>query len=126
MKKLWTQTAREKVGTVDGLNLFFGALLGANLGTLDTLPLQEYAKLIAVLAFAVVTIRLVATSERKWYPLSGLAVYAVWLAMMVRIPSTRPEGMDNGDFMRLVTTLAIWIAAALVIEFSPTDKESSD
>ena len=45
MKSLFINTAGGKAGAVDGLNLFFGALLGANLGTLDRLRLFEYVKL---------------------------------------------------------------------------------
>lgn len=123
MKQLWTQTKREKLGTIDGINLFFGALLGTNLATLDGLELSEYAWLVALLCGTVITIRLVATSERRWYALSGLGVYAALLASMLLLPSQRPEGIDLADLQRLIVTLAIWMGSALLFEFWPTREE---
>lgn len=126
MRGLWTQTKREKLGTIDGLNLFFGALLGANLGTLDALPIGEYARLIVLLAGAVVTIRLVATSDRRWYAFTGLALYGGLLTAMLFAPERRPDGLPEADLHRLLVTLAIWIGAALLFEFWPTsDKQNA-
>lgn len=125
MERLWAQTKREKVGTIDGINLFFGALLGTNLGSLDGLGLKQYAWLVAILCGTVVAIRLVATSERRWYALSGLAAYCALLASMLLRPSQRPEGVPLEDLQRLIVTLAIWIGAALLFEFWPT-RESKE
>jgi hypothetical protein len=41
IRKLLRTTPGGKVGAVDGLNLFFGALLGANLGTMRALELRR-------------------------------------------------------------------------------------
>ena len=117
---LWAQTEREKLGSVDGINLFFGALLGANLGTLGALPLHEYVKLIALLAGLVTTIRLVSISERRLYALATLALYVVIIAVILFLPATRPEGLATGDLHRLAATLAVWVGVTLLIEYYPT------
>ena len=61
MLRRWTraatsQTGREKEALVQGTNLFFGALLGVNLGTANDLPLSVYALLVLLLAGTVGTL----------------------------------------------------------------------
>jgi len=120
MKTMWTLTKREQLGTIDGLNLFFGALLGANLGTLGTLSLYEYGVLILLLAGMVVTIRLVSTSERRIYSLALLAFYLAIVGAILFVPGLQPKGLAVADLHRLAVTLAIWVAAVLFIELYPT------
>ena len=120
MTGIWTQTKREKLGEIDGLNLFFGALLGANLGTLDALPIVEYAKLIVLLAGAVAAIRMAATSERRVFAFATLLLYVATLAGVLLVPRFKPEGMAEADLQRLVVTLAVWIGTAVIFEIYPT------
>lgn len=119
MKSLFLHTRREKAGALDGLNLFFGALLGANLGTLDGLKVLDYAHIVVLLAFTVMVLRMVSASERRGYMLALLAAYAVLLGALVAIPKLKPEGMDVADLHRLVVTLGIWVACLLVTELTP-------
>ena len=119
MRSLFTNTPGGKAGVIDGLNLFFGALLGANLGTLEPLALGEYVKVVILLAGTVVTLRLVSTSERRLYALGVLAIYALLLVAVVAIPRFHPEGMATGDLHRLIATLVIWVLFVLLSEFSP-------
>ena len=120
MNSLWSQTEREKLGSVDGINLFFGALLGANLGTVEALPLEEYVKLVVLLVGLVATLRLVSVSERRRYALATLAFYVVVVAVILFLPATRPEGLPTADLHRLAATLSIWVATTMMIEFYPT------
>ncbi len=117
---IWTFTKGEKTGTIDGISLFFGALLGANLGTLGALPLYEYVKLILLLAGMVVAIRMVSTSERRVYALATLALYVGLVAAMLFLPGLQPEGLSQADLNRLVATLAVWLGTTLLVEFYPT------
>jgi hypothetical protein len=119
MKSLFRNTAGGKAGATDGLNLFFGALLGANLGTLDRLRLVEYVWLVTVLAGTVMTVRMVSTSERRPLMLAVLSVYAALLAALVLIPDFKPKNMAVDDLYRLAATLAVWVAFVLGIELSP-------
>jgi hypothetical protein len=119
LKSFLTQTKREKIGTIDGLNLFFGALLGANLGTLDGLNLRDYVNLIFLLAGTVVALRIVSTSERRVYALLTLALYLVLLSSVMLLPGRRLNGMAEADLHRLGATVAIWVTAILLMEFWP-------
>ena len=126
MKSIWIQTRREKTGTIDGINLFFGALLGANLGTIGALPLLEYAKLIMLLAGLVMTIRLVSVSERRLYALGTLALYIALMSGVLFLPGLKPDGLATEDLHRLVATRAIWVVVTMAVEFYPTSAESGE
>ncbi len=119
-------TSEHRIGAIDGLNLFFGALLGANLGTLDGLRLVDYVKLIALLAGTVIALRLVSSVGQSRNVLILLGVYAALLASLVLIPGLQPPGLSDADLHRLAATLAIWVGVALAIEFAFSRAEPRD
>lgn len=123
---LFRSTPGGKAGAIDGLNLFFGALLGANLGTMQTtMGLLDYCKLIFVLAATVMVIRMLSTSERRAYMLFQVVMYAVLVGFFLLSPMFQPAGMGTTDLHRLAATLAIWVAFVLVTEFTPTRKDQA-
>jgi hypothetical protein len=119
MVSIFRQTHSDRAGGIDGLNLFFGALLGANLGTLEGLGLEDYVKLIVLLAGTVMTLRMVSVSERRRMVLATLAFYAVLLWAVFTVPDLQPEGLALNDLHKLVATIAIWVGAVLLIEYWP-------
>ena len=119
MRRLFRNTAGGKAGAIDGLNLFFGALLGANLGTLDALRLVDYVQLATLLAGTVMTVRMISTSERRPLMLAVLAVYAALLVALVLLPDFKPAKLKADDLHRLVATLGVWVTFVLLIELSP-------
>lgn len=124
MKKLLTSTQGGKAGAIDGLNIFFGALLGANLGTLDKMPIFDYVKLIVLLAATVMTLRMLSTSERRKTMLVTTLLYGALIAGMAFLPPLQPKGMDPSDLYRMVATMAVWIVFVLASEFSPVEKKA--
>jgi hypothetical protein len=126
LQALWTQTAREKTATVDGINLFFGALLGANLGSIEGLGLFDYAKLIFILAGTVMTLRIFSTSERRSYAAGLLGAYVVLVGLFLYILHRRPAGFAPADVERLAVTLAIWLGAVIAVELYPTTGTDKD
>lgn len=125
MKKLLVNTEGGKAGTLDGLNLFFGALLGANLGTLDHMALYDYVQLIMILAGTVVTVRMISTSEKRGLMLGLIAFYGLVLTLMATTPFLRPRGMSPDDVHKLVATLAIWIGFVVITELLPVSKPAA-
>ena len=119
MRQYLRQTHRERMGSIDGVNLFFGALLGANLGTVEQLPLGEYVQLIMILAGTVVTLRVVSTSERRGYALATLALYVLLVTLFLAVPPFRPEGLSADAAARMGATLAVWILLVLTLELWP-------
>ena len=119
MKQLIRYTPGEKAGSVDGLNLFFGALLGANLGTMQSLRFADYAKLVVLLAGTVIVLRMISTSERRLKVLALVAVYVALVGANFFLPAFKPKGMPDADLYKLVATLAIWLIFILVAELTP-------
>jgi len=126
MKKLLKNTEGGKAGTIDGLNLFFGALLGANLGTVSGLSLYPYILLILVLAGLVITLRMVSTSPHKGVMAGTILIYVAALGIVAVVPDFQPRGLDLGDLHRLIATLVIWVALVLAAEFSPMAKPDDE
>jgi len=122
MKHLFRNTPGGKTGAIDGLNLFFGALLGANLGTMQALDLPQYIELVLLLAGTVMVLRMLSTSERRTYMLVLVGIYiAIIATLLVFLP---PKGLPAADLHRLTVTLAIWVACILGAELSPVHDES--
>ena len=113
------QTTKERAGTIDGLNLFFGALLGANLGTLDELDMEDYVKFTVLLAGTVMALRMVSTSERRVYAIATAGLYAGLIFAILLIPSIQPSGLAEKDLHRLLATLGIWLGSVLLMELWP-------
>src|SRR5687768_4800048 len=65
MKRRFAIERERRTGAIDGLNLFFGALLGANLGTLGGLKLVNYMQMIAILAAMVIALRVLSASAKR-------------------------------------------------------------
>lgn len=123
MRKFFRNTPGEKLGSIDGLNLFFGALLGANLGTMQSLPLDEYVKIVLLLAGTVMVLRMISTSRRRLKVFSILALYILLVGAMLLMPAFRPKGLAEDALHKLVATLGVWLAAVLLVEFSPMGEE---
>jgi len=119
MKTLFRYTPGEKAGSVDGLNLFFGALLGANLGTMQSLALVDYGKIVVLLAGTVIVLRMVSTAERRAKVLGLIVVYVALVGANFFLPQFKPKGLPDRDLYKLVATLAIWLVFILVAEFTP-------
>jgi hypothetical protein len=126
MRNLFRNSAGGKAGAIDGLNLFFGALLGANLGTMQGMALSEYGQMIVLLAGTVMALRMISTSERRVTMMIVIGIYALLIAGMLFIPKLEPKGMAAGDFHRLVVTLAIWVVFVLLSELIPMQKSDDD
>jgi Na+/phosphate symporter len=126
LKSVWAQTRREKLGTVDGINLFFGALLGANLGTTGGMRLYDYVELIVLLVAIVMAIRVMSVSERRGYSLAMLGGGVVLLLAVLLVPALQPKGMAADDLHRLIATILVWVASAVAIEFFPTRAGESE
>jgi hypothetical protein len=126
MRRYLLLTSRERAGTIDGVNLFFGALLGANLGTLNSLTLRQYTSFILFLAGTVMALRMISTSERRGFAVGFVAAYAVLIVAMWNIPALQPRGLPEADLHRTLATLAIWIGTIVLQEFAPVLEDPAE
>src|SRR5215213_4423554 len=120
MRKLFRNTAGGKAGAIDGLNLFFGALLGANLGTMQGMALFDYFKIVVLLAGTVMVLRMLSTSERRFYMFVNVLLYIGLMGAFLFLPRFQPKGVPATDLHRLGITLGVWLVLVLVSELIPT------
>ena len=125
MRDFFRNTTGGKAGSIDGLNLFFGALLGANLGTIQGMGLFDYFKIIVLLAGTVMVIRMLSTSERRVYMLVNVALYVVLIGGFLLVPTFQPKGVAAVDLQRIAVTLAVWVTLVLAVELIPM-RQTSD
>ena len=113
-------TRAEKRASINGINLFFGALIGANLGSLEHLAIGDYTLLISIVALIVLYIQLAPVARNRWLHIALLmitvaALYAVLLTPVgLAIFKDRPRPAPH-----LFVTIALWLGSAALIELRP-------
>jgi hypothetical protein len=118
VKSLFKMTEGERRAAIAGVNLFFAALLGANLGNLSTVSLKEHIYLSILIAGAVSGLFVAAVSSRRTLSVAILMAYAILLGTLVVFPRT--ELTDAGiQVHTIVTTLAVWTVFLLVMRLTP-------
>jgi Na+-transporting NADH:ubiquinone oxidoreductase subunit NqrD len=118
MRALFTQPENERHATLAAVNLFFGVLLGANLGSINSVPLFDYIKLVLLLGGSVMALFTIAVSTR-WRTVTGLAItYALLLGLTIVDADMRPEGMES-EMERIIATLGIWFLFVVLVRLTP-------
>jgi hypothetical protein len=118
MRSLLTYTSAEKRGMIDGIGLFFGALLGTNLGSIGNLGKVEYALLILALAGTVMALRIFSTTERRWNGYLLLSTYSLTIYYFLFVTKVGKD-IALADRERLAITLAVWLAVVVLTELTP-------
>jgi len=122
-KALLGMSEIERRACVLGMNLFFGALLGANIASFNELPLKDYVLLTSLIGGAVMGLFTIAVSRRPYMVWMTILTYAVVLALFVYDPALRPAGKEQ-EFSRIAVTLGIWMAFIVLLRFTPSTDPS--
>ena len=114
------QTRAEKRASVSGINLFFGALIGANLGSLEHLGLRDYALLISIVCVIVLYIQLAPVGRNRWVNAGTLVVMIGGLYVLLLTPlgiaffENRPRPSPH-----LFVTICLWLGTVALVELRP-------
>jgi hypothetical protein len=120
------QTRAEKRASVNGLNLFFGALIGANLGSLEQLALRDYTLLISMICLIVLYIQLAPVARQRWLYLAILLMTVVGLYVLLLTPQglrffeNRPRPAPH-----LFVTICVWLFSVAYVELRPLAKNEA-
>lgn len=120
MRFFLLQTRAEQRATAGGINLFFGALIGAHLGAYTDLPLNTFTTLVMLLAGAVLALQTALHSERRLYTWSIVAVYAALLVWSTRAPTIWPRDQIPEGLDKVLVTFAVWLFAVVTVTVLPT------
>ncbi|MBF5041318.1 hypothetical protein FGE12_02895 [Aggregicoccus sp. 17bor-14] len=116
---MFRQTREQKQSYVNGLGLFFGALLGANMGVLTDLAPSEYLKVILLLAGVVLWIQMLSASRSRLHALRMLAALVLPAVILIAFPQSRPQGLTDRQAYNMAATLAVWLVCVALIEVTP-------
>lgn len=117
---LGRMTHGEYSANLNGLGIFFGAVLGFVMASTETLGTKDYTVVLVGTAAMVITILYVSSSKQRLaYALLAAAGIALMpLAMKVLLtPGAKLP-------IQLQPTLAVWLAMATIIEFAPREREA--
>jgi hypothetical protein len=101
-------TADEYRANLNGMNTFFGAVLGFVLSDVATANLREFAQLLLVTAAIVVSILYVSASPKRWM-YAALSLAFIWAFPRL----LADHGASAG---RLQVTLAVWTGMTIFVE----------
>jgi len=115
-------TEREYRANIDGLNIFFGAVLGFVLAGSETLGNIWFGVLLAATAGIVVSILYITASEHRF----GYSVLA--LAMIVSMSSWLENLLPGTGSLpaKLQPCLLVWAVLTICVEFFPRDKAEAE
>lgn len=114
------QTRAEKRAAINGLNLFFGALIGANLGSLEHLALRDYTLIASMVCVIVLYIQLAPVARHRWLYIAILASYVGVLYLLLLAPAGLHPFQDRPRPQpHLFVTVCLWLVSVAYIELRP-------
>lgn len=117
------QTLAEKRAAYNGTNLFFGALIGANLGALERLVLNDYLLLVVVVALIVLYLQLAPVARRRGQRLVELLVVTGGLYFLLMTESGLAHfESDPKPGPHIFYTIALWMLSLVSIEVRPVER----
>lgn len=119
---LGTQTIAEKRAALNGVSLFFGALIGANLGTTAGMPLRDYALIVAVVCTIVLYLYLAPVARRRISAVANLLalIAGLYLLLIHEIGAFAFDG--DRPTPHIFVTICFWVASILVVELRPCER----
>lgn len=118
MRQLFTKpwmTDREYRANIEGLNIFFGAVLGFVLAGAETLDARHFALVLLMISSAVVTILYITASHKR---ISYAALAVVVIALLPHV-ADQLLGANAHLPPKVQPTLAVWAAMMILVEFAP-------
>lgn len=115
-------TQREYRANIDGLNIFFGAVLGFVLAGSETLDNFWFGFLLAATAGIVVSILYITASEQR----VGYSVLA--LALTATMGTVLEDILPGANSLpaKLQPCLLVWALMTISVEFLPREKAEAD
>lgn len=116
-KKPW-MTASEYRANLQGLNVFFGAVLGVVMAGAERLSAWDYGMTLLLVASLVITILYISSSKHRLI----YSVYAlIAIAILPRLADELVEGkIASLDYIQV--TLLVWALMAILVEFAPRER----
>ena len=115
--KPW-MTASEYRANLQGLNVFFGAVLGAVRAGAERLNAWDYGMTLLLVASLIITILYISSSKRR-------LLYSAYALIAIAVPPRFVDKLIDGKIASLVylqVTLLVWALMAILVEFAPRER----
>lgn len=121
LKSLGRMTEGEYRANLNGLGIFFGAVLGFVMAGTETLGPRDFALTLFLSATAVICILYVSSSPQRLF---YAAITALYIAIL---PTVLHDLLGKGAAIprNLQPTLAVWLVITLFVEFMPRDRTAA-
>jgi MFS-type transporter involved in bile tolerance (Atg22 family) len=111
---------QEYRAALNGVSIFFGAVLGVALGGMEDLGTLAYITLLLMVTAVVVAILYIPASRNR-------VAYAVGLIVLLTLVliTHQPGALVAGSFplpAKLIPTLIVWTGATILVEFGPRER----
>ena len=115
MREALVVTESEYRANLNGLNMFFGAVLGFVIAGIERLDTIEFSWILVAVTGVVVSILYVSASKQR------IAYGLTTLMLILFLPLFAGVFLDEGEAIpnKLQPTLAVWAILTLSIEFLP-------
>lgn len=114
-------THSEYRANLNGLNIFFGAVLGVVLAGTETLGQKDFAMTLFISATLVITILYVSSSPHR----IGYALLAgIFIAGLPRLLQLLTDGAPVPPHLQ--PTMAVWLGITLMAEFLPRERAAGE
>jgi hypothetical protein len=115
-------TEREYRANIDGLNIFFGAVLGFVLAGSETLDNLGFGVMLAGTSGVVISILYITASEQR------LAYSALSLVMIALMGPVYEDMFSTAGSIpeKLQPCLLVWALMTILVEFLPREKAEAD
>ena len=120
------QTLAEKRAALNGVSLFFGALIGANLGMTTGMPLRDYALIVAVVCTLILYLYIAPVARRR---LSAVVILLALLGglYLLLIHDLGAAAFDGArPSPHIFITICFWVASTLVVELRPIEESLAE
>jgi len=118
-KKFIVMTHDEYKANINGLNIFFGAILGVVMADANISSALEYSiSLVVIASFIIMLLYINVSEHRLLYAVSAvLILLVVWFKIY---QGGQFASIDNAWLeQRLLPTLSVWLGMIVVVEFYP-------
>ncbi|MBO9713337.1 hypothetical protein [Sphingomonas sp.] len=114
-------THGEYRANLNGLGIFFGAVLGFVMAGTETLAPLDYALTLSMSAAAVICILYISASPRR------IAYTLVAIFVIAMLPTALHQLLSKGAQIppNLQPTLAVWLGITVLVEFAPRERPAA-
>lgn len=120
------QTIAEKRAALNGVSLFFGALIGANLGMTTGMPLRDYALIVAMVCTLILYLYIAPVAPRRLSAVTILLALlgGLYLLLIHDLGAAAFDGARPPP--HIFVTICFWVASTLVVELRPIEESSAE